>query len=1714
MSKNAYLVALSIFASLASAWAPAVRAAVTDLADSPLASGTSASVKPNVFFILDDSGSMDRDYMPDGLDTDTIGYRNHLCNTIYYNPDASYTVPKDYAGTDLNNASQTTFTAAYNNGYYSYTGASSTTSNLTDSIYWTLSNPTTDTSGTVLTPDNGICNLSSFSVSSSTTGICYTTRADKNYNSGTPALHKRTSSDSGATWTAWSDVSSCTEDNSGTGRTQCKGATDSPPTCPTGTTLVWKKNVVSATSSPTAGDERLNYAKWYSYYRTRLMMMKAASGLAFAGLTNKYRIGFMTISPGTYGNDSGSSGAATGSTVSSSKFLKIADFDSGAGEHRDDWYSMLYKQTTSSYTPLRSALTAAGRYYAGKDDLQNKGMIPSNADDPVQYSCQQNFTILTTDGYWNGGSGRQLDGISAIGNQDGDFSALDANNEAGKKFAISPYPIYDGATQTRTTTDKENEYQMTTTGCTTTVSQLQERTATLQAVALQAQAGTSKLQKQITQLQARTNQLQKRTSSSQAQESTSQLQKRTYGALETRQGNGTSWGAWTGTSSCTWDTSGTSSMTSQRQCRYATSSWSAWADESTSCLPQAVGTSTSGGTTWLPGVECQYTDWTAYTDVGSCSALSKDTSGTWSRPVARQCQTVTVWSAWTDVSTCDANSTTECQWAGWTAYAPVSSCTYVARDTSDPYNGNSSTNGLARECSTSVTAAFVDVSSCTATSTADASGYTTQCQYTSWTPYANVSSCTDTAQSTAPNYTVGTATRCQVVDGASTSVSSCTPSATQRCQYSGWSGWTASPSCTAVAKSVAAPYVVTARECQTALVPGTGHKMQYRTFSRSQSQQISGGVGVGPVTDSGWTPASPSWQDAGACTATGAATVPYDPMPSRRRPVAGEPPLPTAPCTEWPCVSTSSATGGSSNSLADVAQYYYVTDLRPNGATGAGGNPVSENNVPAAGTGAEDDKATWQHMTTFTMGLGLSGTLPFQTDYKTASTGTFADIRAGTTSWPAATADSPSAIDDLWHAAVNGRGQYFSASNPNSVVSSLNSALAGINARVASAAAAATSTLEPVAGDNYAFIAKYVTSKWTGDVEAKTIALADDPENNIHAGDVSSTPVWSAATKMLTQVGNACDNRVIHLFRAGATNNLVPFKWNTFACDSDGVATGTAVTTLDDTEKTYFGSAQLSTLGQYASMTDGGGGSADQRGSAVGAPLVNFLRGERGAEGFEVGSATKFYRAREGILGDIVSAQPLYVREPKRNYLDAGYAQFKTDNSNRAPVVYIAANDGMLHAFDAAIDGGTEKWAFIPSTVLPNLHKLADTEYGVNHRYFTDGAPVSGDVFNAVTSTWHTILVGGLNKGGNSYYALDITDPNAPKALWQFTDADLGYSYGNPVIGKLNDGKWYVFVTSGINNADGKGYLYVLNAMTGAQVYKIATPVGSAGTPSGLTKISSWVVVDSNVNNTIHHIYGVDLLGNVWRFDVNDIIAPAGREASLLLTVTDGSGNPQPITTRPRVALVGNNPWVYVGTGRYLGLADLSDNSVQSVYGFKDDMSLADPVGAPLGPMIAEPRTDLTQQTMVNVGSGLTATRVFSECNTVTRGWYVDLPDTAERVNVDMKLEFGTLIVATNVPLPSACRVGGYSWLNWFDTANACGSTTLPETNDPTELGKRPLVGERLADSLVVGDSIVQIGGKVLDIKQFSDGTTKSFAPPINPGDPVGRRLTWREVLP
>jgi type IV pilus assembly protein PilY1 len=780
-----------------------------------------------------------------------------------------------------------------------------------------------------------------------------------------------------------------------------------------------------------------------------------------------------------------------------------------------------------------------------------------------------------------------------------------------------------------------------------------------------------------------------------------------------------------------------------------------------------------------------------------------------------------------------------------------------------------------------------------------------------------------------------------------------------------------------------------------------------------------------------------------------------------------------------PAGSDPSTAGGAANTLADVAAYYYQTDLRRadlNNCSGALGVDVCRNNVP----NSDADPATHQHMTTFTLGLGVSGSLRYGSDYLSATTGSFADIRSGAANWPPPDTFGPARVDDLWHAAVNGGGFYFSAANSATLAATLSSALSRLRARLGSAAAAATSNLEPVAGDNLVFLASYRSVQWDGELEARTI----DPAS----GQVSPTVLWSAENMLRAQV--AADTRTIYTDDAtGQGSRLKPFTWEALNAD----------------QKALFGSLcapdqQLSQCSDF---------NAAQAAAISGERLLAYLRGAN-ADASVAGAGPALFRARDRVLGDMVNAQPLYVAAPPFAYADAGYLAYKAARAARQPMVYAGANDGMLHAFRASgAAAGSEAWAYVPAPMMSGMVRLADRNYAAQHRYFVDGSPVAGDICpktppdTCAANEWRTILVGGFNAGARGYYALDITDPAAPRALWQYgstDDADLGLSFGNPVIAKRADGAWVVAFASGYNNispGDGRGHLYVLDASTGRRLQKIATGAGSSDTPSGLSRINAWV--DSPSDNTARRIYGSDLLGNVWRFDIDQ-----GSAVLLAELGQVGSVGAQSVTTRPELAVVrrgaGQYPVVIVGTGSYLGASDIASAGQQSIYVLRDSLQATG---------LGRVRQDgvLVRQTLTTLDSGGRAMTTQAVDWERGNGWYVDLnPGNAtpgERVNVDMQVQLGMLKAVGNVPSDSICSQGGSAWLYTLDLATGAA---LPGATSAGFMAS--------GEALLTGVNTLRLtSGVTSTLTADSGGRITGY---MDPAQPSGwgrvKRVEWREV--
>ncbi|MCX7142953.1 MAG: PilC/PilY family type IV pilus protein, partial [Proteobacteria bacterium] len=729
-------------------------------------------------------------------------------------------------------------------------------------------------------------------------------------------------------------------------------------------------------------------------------------------------------------------------------------------------------------------------------------------------------------------------------------------------------------------------------------------------------------------------------------------------------------------------------------------------------------------------------------------------------------------------------------------------------------------------------------------------------------------------------------------------------------------------------------------------------------------------------------------------------------------------------------------------SLADVALYWY------NGGTNTGTVSLRPDlepdvSVPGVVPAGVTDPNTHLHMSTFTLGLGVDGYMKYESNYDKApivggdyyklitGAGGCSWNGSGTYVWPNPVADTLTAVDDLWHAAVNGHGKYFSARSPAQVVAGLSAAIAAMAVRTGAASAAATSTPNVSQQDNDIFSATFTTVKWYGELFDQKI----DPAT----GNVGNTNAWSSTNTLGTKVTDSTDTRVIKMLDTGsASPALKDFLYSN----------------LYATEKSWFGN-KGSMMVQYGSLSN-----TDRALVDSGTNLVNWLRGQTQYANDEIyrsytlttiGPTTP--AVLPIVLGDIDTAKPAYLRDARKSYTVNGYDGFVATQKTRAATVFAAANDGMLHAFDAT--NGNERWAYAPRITMPKLWKQAATDYGSNHQFSTDGSPEIADVF--VGGAWKSLLVAGLNAGGRGYYALDVTNPNAPEAMWEFcadpaicskSDPDVGLTFGNPQIGFWNN-KWVVMVATGYNNipgidgvssGSGIGYLYVLDAATGTVLKKISTTSGDATTPSGLAKITA-ITANPQTDPNITYVYGGDNNGDLWRFDFTGdpaLAIPVLKMATL--------GSAQPITTRPDVSLcttsAGLKPVVLLGTGRLLGVTDTTTvPATQSVYVVKDS-------GTALGNLRTRPT--MVKQTMsVLAGTGGVSYTLVSPqpVNLTTKdGWYTDLTlNTGERVNLDPKVVFTTAVVVTNLPTSaSACTVGGTSYNYQF---NLCSGSYVDTTN-------------------------------------------------------------------
>lgn len=765
-----------------------------------------------------------------------------------------------------------------------------------------------------------------------------------------------------------------------------------------------------------------------------------------------------------------------------------------------------------------------------------------------------------------------------------------------------------------------------------------------------------------------------------------------------------------------------------------------------------------------------------------------------------------------------------------------------------------------------------------------------------------------------------------------------------------------------------------------------------------------------------------------------------------------------------------------SDTLADVAMKYWKNDLRTD----------MQNKVPTN----PHDPAFWQHLVNFTVGLGVNGSLT--------------TLPTGAESWPDPTVKDEYKIDDLQHAAVNSRGNFFSAANPTAFSNALSNALSTIVARTGAASAVATNSSSLTTNERV-YQAKFNSGDWSGQLISIPFTTAG-----------FGTPDWDAGLVSLASGTINPNSRVI--ITKGST---------------DGVA---------------FDYTNL-TASQKAFLDKNAAGTVDN----CGAERVAYLRGDGTNEGSGtftcVSSSTTInqFRARPTTkLGDIVNSGPIFVGKPNAGYSNVdhpGYSAFRTTYKSRTPMVYVGANDGMLHGFNACIvgvtpgctsaDAGKELIAYVPTTDYANLSRLTDKDYNANHRYFVDGSPMAGDVYD---SGWKSILVGSMNAGGRGFFALDVTNPidtaqsaptftvaNAAKLLlWEFTDsddADMGYSHNltriNPLTGqarqivKMENNKWAVVVGNGYNSIAGKAVLYVLFVTGGDDgTWTVGTDyvklVAHTGSGNGL---STPAVFDSNGNGLIDTIYAGDLKGNLWKFDVSDS-SPSNWKVALGGTPFFVSGTSKPIIAPPAITFhPKGGQLVLFGTGKYLETADTTNTDAQTMYGIWDYTTSG-----------TIPDSSLVQQitSMITGANYRTSTQNQVNYSSTVKGWYMNLPISGERLTATPEIEDGLFRFTTIVPSASPCDFGGRGFLNTLDFLTG-GMLTRPTFD--TNRNRILSLEDGLSSSIEIGFAM----GGITIIRNNATTATSDIAignlangqttdPPTAKGAAGLRgRITWKE---
>jgi type IV pilus assembly protein PilY1 len=714
-----------------------------------------------------------------------------------------------------------------------------------------------------------------------------------------------------------------------------------------------------------------------------------------------------------------------------------------------------------------------------------------------------------------------------------------------------------------------------------------------------------------------------------------------------------------------------------------------------------------------------------------------------------------------------------------------------------------------------------------------------------------------------------------------------------------------------------------------------------------------------------------------------------------------------------------------SNTLADVANYYWKRDLVDDLA----------NDVPTSSA----DPAFWQHMVTFGVSIGLQGRLNPKTDIQS--------ITNGSKNWGDPTdSEDLDRIDDLWHASVNGHGNFVTATNPTEFVDGLVAALATVAQRLGSASNV-TANSTSFQTDTRVYQASYVSGKWTGELAAFEVSSAG-VSNKDTDGDGVRDSVWKASE---------------HIPAFGERNILTS--------SATGAGHGA----------TFPTASQVSAM-DLSSRVDVNGG------PTTGQQSADYIAGSQELEKANGGKL----RDRDSLLGDIANSSPTYIKATES--------------------IYVGANDGMMHAFNALT--GAELFAYVPAGIdFGNLATLSDPQYSPNHRYFVDGPVVA----STTQTPGKNYVVGSLGRGGKGVFALDVTDPanfGAADVAWDLTGSalgdDMGQVIGEPLVAKLNNGDAAVIVPNGINSTNGHSVLYVIDIEDGTVIRKFDT---GEGDDNGMSAPRG---ADTDGDGVVDYVYAGDLNGNLWKFDFSSSDADdwtIANSGDPMFVAKDADGNRQPISAGLAIARdpSTHKVWIYAGTGRFMTTGDVSSTSTQSIYGLID------------GNASISSRDELVGRA-IEVSSTLAGrdVRSFESASGLPagkKGWYIDLgaPTPGERVVSNPVISGSVVLVASIIPpQENTCAAGGKGYLNAIDpfTGGALSETyfDVDSNGDFDDDDKITEGGESHVVSSVGVDGMLTLPTFIEDVIVY--GTSKGDLGNEKSKDSgmSARRISWREI--